>query len=314
MWLAWEIAIVLAVALTVLGAVLRRVDHPRARDLSPFAFEAAVLFALYTLWRIAGRLSIMEADQAIERGRQLWDLQQTMGLPDEADLQAMILPHPWIVQFANIYYAVAHVPAMVLCLFWLFARHRDYYPPIRNALAASTAACLAIQLWPVAPPRFVVELGIVDTPDLYDQSVYSALGYQVAGQLQAMPSIHVAWAVLVAVAVWRAGGRVVGHTRERARRAHHVGGDGDGQPLLARRHRRCRSGVAGAAGRPLAAQPVPPAAGRPGLGPAAPTGVRGRRRGPGTSALVGPVEQLGSADHVVNPGTPGDFASPHHTI
>lgn len=210
MWLAWEIAIVLAVALTVLGAVLRRVGHPRARDLSPFAFEAAVLFALYTLWRIAGRLSIMEADQAIERGRQLWDLQQTMGLPDEADLQAMILPHPWIVQFANIYYAVAHVPAMVLCLFWLFARHRDYYPPIRNALAASTAACLAIQLWPVAPPRFVVELGIVDTPDLYDQSVYSALGYQVAGQLQAMPSIHVAWAVLVAVAVWRAGGRVAG--------------------------------------------------------------------------------------------------------
>ncbi|MGI9603069.1 MAG: phosphatase PAP2 family protein [Acidimicrobiales bacterium] len=206
MWLAWEIAIGLAVVLALVGLGLRTVDHPRARALMPFAFEASVLFALYTLWRFAGRLSIMETDQAIERGRRLWEIQQTMRLPDEADLQAMILPYSWVVQFANIYYALAHVPAMIICLFWLFWRHRAYYPPIRNALAASTAACLVIQLWPVAPPRFVEDLGIIDTPELYDQSVYSALGYQVAGQLQAMPSIHVAWAVLVAVATWRAGG------------------------------------------------------------------------------------------------------------
>jgi len=205
-WLAWEIAIVLAVALAAVGLVLRSAAQPRARALMPFAFEASVLFALYTLWRIAGRLSIMETDQAIERGRQLWEVQQWLGLPDEADLQTMILPYSWLVQFANIYYAVAHVPAMIACLFWLFAWHRRYYPPIRNALAAGTAACLVIQLWPVAPPRFVDELGIVDTPELYDQSVYSVLGYQVAGQLQAMPSIHVAWAVLVAVAAWRVGG------------------------------------------------------------------------------------------------------------
>lgn len=207
MWLAWEIAIVLAVALALLGLILRGAGNPRARALMPFAFEASVLFALYTLWRFAGRLSIMETDQAIDRGRQLWEVQQWLGLPDEADLQAMILPYSWLVQFANIYYAAAHVPAMIACLFWLFVWHRRFYPPIRNALAASTAACLMIQLWPVAPPRFVDELGIVDTPELYDQSVYSALGYQVAGQLQAMPSIHVAWGVLIAVAAWRAGGR-----------------------------------------------------------------------------------------------------------
>ncbi|MDH3705878.1 MAG: phosphatase PAP2 family protein, partial [Acidimicrobiia bacterium] len=131
----------------------------------------------------------------------------SVGLPDEADLQAMILPYSWVVQFANIYYGGAHVPAMIICLIWLFAWHRHLYPPIRTALALSTAACLFIQLWAVAPPRFVEDLGIIDTPELYDQSVYSALGYRVAGQLQAMPSIHVAWAVLVAVACWRVGGR-----------------------------------------------------------------------------------------------------------
>lgn len=205
MWLPWEIAIVLAVALAMVGAGLRTAGSARARAAMPFAFEASVLFALYTLWRIAGRLSIMETDQAIERGRQIWELQQAVGLPDEAEVQAMILPYSWVVQFANIYYGGAHVPAMIICLVWLFAWHRPHYPPIRTALALSTAACLAIQLWPVAPPRFVEDLGIIDTPELYDQSVYSALGYRVAGQLQAMPSIHVAWAAVIGFGIVDAG-------------------------------------------------------------------------------------------------------------
>ena len=44
-------------------------------------------------------------------------------------------------------------------------------------------------------------LGIVDTPLLYHQSVYGRIGTGIASQLHAMPSVHVAWALLVGFGV-----------------------------------------------------------------------------------------------------------------
>jgi len=88
---------------------------------------------------------------------------------------------------------------LIAMLVWLFVRHRDGYPAVRNAVAASTAICLLISLVPVAPPRMLTSLGFVDLAARYGQSVYVALGSTAgADQLSAMPSVHVAWAVLVA--------------------------------------------------------------------------------------------------------------------
>jgi hypothetical protein len=94
-----------------------------------------------------------------------------------------------------------HFGTLFLFLVWLFFRHRDRYRPVRRVLALSTLVCLLVQLVPVAPPRFLP--GYVDTALQYHQSVYS-LGFD-ADQLSAMPSVHVAWAVLIGVAVARIG-------------------------------------------------------------------------------------------------------------
>ena len=50
---------------------------------------------------------------------------------------------------------------VIAFLVWLFFRHRDRYPRIRNVLALTTLTCLLIQLIPVAPPRLVPGLHIV---------------------------------------------------------------------------------------------------------------------------------------------------------
>src|SRR5258707_7520394 len=44
-------------------------------------------------------------------------------------------------------------------------------------------------------------IGMVDTAARYGQSVYSSTGAFEANQLSAMPSVHVGWAILVAIAV-----------------------------------------------------------------------------------------------------------------
>jgi len=144
----------------------------------------------------------MGIDDAIDRGARLWEIERALGLPDELAWQNAMVPHSLTTQAANIYYAGAHVPAMGIFLVWLFLRHADVYRGWRNTLAIITGVCLAIQLVPVAPPRLVSETGMIDTGLAYGQSVYGALGRGIAGQLQAMPSIHVAWAALIGWAVW----------------------------------------------------------------------------------------------------------------
>jgi hypothetical protein len=103
------------------------------------------------------------------------------------------------VQFWNGYYAIAHAPALIIFLVWLFVRHRDQYPRVRNTVALVTGISLSIHFLPLAPPRLYPELGFVDTAKQYGQSVYTTIGHGLSDQMSAMPSMHVAWAVIVGI-------------------------------------------------------------------------------------------------------------------
>ena len=203
MWLPWPPALALAGVLVVFVVGSGRVADRRVVVARAFAGEIALILALYALWRFAGGISVMKVDHALDRGRALWDLERRIHLPSELTLQRAVLPHPLLVQAANRYYAVMHVPALIAVLIWAFVWHRDRYPLVRNTLALLTGACLLIQLIPLAPPRMYPGLGFVDTAHQYGQSVYGAVGTGISDQLSAMPSVHVGWAVLVGLAaVW----------------------------------------------------------------------------------------------------------------
>ena len=165
------------------------------------AWESALLFGLYGLWQFAGSFTVMGTSGALPRARWLWDAERVLYLPSETDLQRLILPHPLLVQACNLYYDVLHFPLLGACLIWLYARHRAYYPRIRTTVALFTGISLLIQLIPVAPPRLLASTGMVDTAVQYGQSVYAWSGGFDADEFSAMPSVHVGWALIVAIAV-----------------------------------------------------------------------------------------------------------------
>ncbi|MFN8035562.1 MAG: phosphatase PAP2 family protein [Acidimicrobiia bacterium] len=206
MWLPWRDAVVVAGALGAYGTVAPRIAtvgarRPRVRASAGLAREAALVFALYALWQYAGTISVMGAEGAMRRGEAIWHAERFLHLPSEVALQRIGFHSDTLMRGANLYYLVAHVPAVIAFLVWMFFRHRDQYPRWRNVLAAVTATSLAIQLVPVAPPRMYPGLGFVDAAQRYGQSVYSALGHSGADQLSAMPSVHVAWALIVGIGV-----------------------------------------------------------------------------------------------------------------
>ena len=199
MLLSWNDAAFAALGLALLGWVWRR--SGRSGLLAPLAKETAVVLALYAFWMKSADWAVTRAVGATGHGLWVWRVERDVHLPSEVSLQRLLLPHPLWVQTANAFYAIVHVPALILFLVWLWFRHRDQYAKWRNAGAILTGACLLIQMIPVAPPRLLPQLGFVDTAVRYGQSVYGTGGIKIAPQLAAMPSVHVGWAVFIAVAV-----------------------------------------------------------------------------------------------------------------
>ena len=198
MSISWQEAAQIAafVGLAALAArlVLRR--HPSGWLVTDVLTECAILFALYALWQLLLDHTVTSTTGAVSHGRWLWRVERSLHLPSERTIQHGILSHGWLVTFFNQYYRLAHYGGLLIALAWVFSLHRQMYPWCRRMLVLTTAALtVPFQSVVVAPPRFLPELGLVDTA----QPSALLAGLRDPGQLTAMPSVHVAWAVLVAV-------------------------------------------------------------------------------------------------------------------
>ncbi len=199
--LNWQQAAGTAAGLAVVTLALRVPRKDKLTSVSTFTQESALVLALFALWQYAGSFSVMGPGGALGRSRAIWHFERAVHLPSETSIQRVFLPHPLVIQFFNLYYDSLHFAVVIACFIWLFVRHRDIYGRWRTTLVVFTGICLLVQLVPVAPPRMLPGSGLVDTGVLYHQSVYSSVAGFDPDQLSAMPSVHVGWAVLVAVAV-----------------------------------------------------------------------------------------------------------------
>lgn len=201
-WPTWSQAAIAAAIAGLVALTLRRSRPTRFGEVAgPAALEFAFVASLYSIWRMAKNLPLTQAEGAIDRAYDIVAVQEFLRLPSELSLQRFVLDHDWLARFSSYYYAIAHVPSLVIFLVWLYARHRDVYPHWRNALAILTAFCLFIRFVKVAPPRFLTDLGYTDVSVIYGLDVYGEAGTGVSSQFAAMPSLHVAWAAVIAFGV-----------------------------------------------------------------------------------------------------------------
>jgi hypothetical protein len=193
---SWQLSVALCCGLTTLWLALLLTG--RFAGVRSFAREFAVVVALLGLWQYVGHFVRTHSDGAMHRAVQVQDLQNWLHLPNELTVQRLVLPHPWLVQAMNGYYAFAHLNGMTIFLIWVWWRRRESFRTVRNTIVGSTLICLLVQTIPVAPPRLLIGGGYVDTALLYGQSVYGQYDTGLAAQLTAMPSVHVGWAFIVA--------------------------------------------------------------------------------------------------------------------
>ncbi len=164
---------------------------------------AEVLFIIpaYTAYQFVRGTVGGEAGTAFENANRLIHIEQRLGIFHEANLQQLILPKAWMVDFFNYLYIWGHLPVIIAVALWLYIRHRENYSLMRNAfLISGLIALIGFSAVPLAPPRYMPEFGFTDTI-IQAQSYYAFQNPKIVNQYAAMPSLHFGWDILVAIAV-----------------------------------------------------------------------------------------------------------------
>jgi hypothetical protein len=168
--------------------------------------EVLLIASMMVVYQGVRHLADGQTGLAFRYADWVWHLERTLRLPSEAAVQDWALSWPSTARLANLYYVGVHFPGTALAMIWLWIRHRPDYLRMRTEMAILTGLALALHVvFPLAPPRLVSGFGMVDTMLATGPSAYPDDTDGVANQFAAMPSLHVGWALLVAVALIRVG-------------------------------------------------------------------------------------------------------------
>jgi hypothetical protein len=159
--------------------------------------------ALFTAYKLARAVVDGRASTAFHNAHAVWDFERAIRLPGEPAVQAAILGDDLLVHAANAYYAYVHFPATAAFLLWMYLRRPAHYRWTRRTLAVLTGAAFVLHtVLPLAPPRLLDGIGMIDTGAVHGPAVYGPPQTDtLANQYAAMPSLHVGWALMVAVGV-----------------------------------------------------------------------------------------------------------------
>jgi len=165
------------------------------------ALRQLTLFAAaYYAYRIVRGIVEGQATVAFEHARWIVDAEKGIGLFFEPGLQHWAMGRSWLIDMADWTYLNSHFLLTSGFLIWLYlARNRAFYFVRNMFMIAMGLALIGYVLFPAAPPRLLPEWGFTDT-------VTNAVGPTQANTAKllfnpyaAMPSMHVAFALMIAV-------------------------------------------------------------------------------------------------------------------
>jgi PAP2 superfamily len=174
--------------------------------------QFAVIAAAYTAWRYArGAVAPSDLSAAFASGRDLVSFEDSIGALIEPDVQSWAQDQTWSSELARWGYANFHFKGSVLALLVIFFAYRGSYGFVRNTVIAAMAiSVLSYWLYPVAPPRFLEELGLDGgTAVTGNNALLSSPDDPLFNPVAAVPSMHVGLSVIFAWSLallvpWRA--------------------------------------------------------------------------------------------------------------
>jgi len=156
--------------------------------------EAVILIGLLYVYDRVTEAVAAHRVSADVHGQFLLHIEHQLRLALEGPANAWIAAHHSIQTVAVGYYELMHVPLATLLLVWSYFWRPAVYRPARNALISiNVVGLIVFMLYPVAPPRSLSGAGFVDSVNL------EWVSPEPVDHFGALPSLHLAWAIWVAV-------------------------------------------------------------------------------------------------------------------
>ena len=166
-------------------------------------YEVLFVVAGYLVYSQVRGLAGDRVFDAFINAYNLVDIERELGIFKEVTLQRWILPNATLVDFFNMVYFWMFFPFVIPSAVWLYIKRPRTYELARNAfLISGGIAVIFFLLLPTAPPRFLDHMGFIDTLNQSFTPTYSSIPG--VNHYAALPSMHVGWTFLLAVALFQA--------------------------------------------------------------------------------------------------------------
>ena len=161
--------------------------------------QIGMWFAAYYLYRLVRGIVDGQAAEAFANARAVVDFERTTrtffepGFQDWAAANAQ-----WLIDAANVAYVNMHLFGTTAFLVWLYFARNDAFYFVRNMfMVAMAVALVGYVVFPTAPPRFMPELGFTDTVTAMVGSEPANTANVLYNPYAAVPSMHVAFALMI---------------------------------------------------------------------------------------------------------------------
>ncbi|MER7488898.1 bifunctional glycosyltransferase 87/phosphatase PAP2 family protein [Streptomyces sp. NPDC126497] len=165
-----------------------------------------VAYAAYARVRLAvtGGSNSAGRARAEEHGQRILDLERLLHLDVEHAVNHAVVRIGWLRESFDFYYLSFHFAVPLTVLGLLYWRRPVDYRWARAGLGLTTLLALAgFWLYPLAPPRLMPGLGVVDTVhgvQDFSRPDYGTLTH-LTNQYAAMPSLHFGWSLWCGVVI-----------------------------------------------------------------------------------------------------------------
>jgi membrane-associated phospholipid phosphatase len=167
-----------------------------------FFREVLILVIAYMVYAQVRGLAADRTADAFRNAYNIINLERDIGIFWELAVQAAVLPQTTLVHFFNLFYFYGFFPLLIPTAVWLFWKRPHVYILTRNAfLISGGIAVIFFLLLPTAPPR-LIGMGFVDTLGRSLTPTHESLPG--VNQFAALPSMHVGWNFLMALALYLA--------------------------------------------------------------------------------------------------------------
>jgi len=167
--------------------------------------QLGLFAAAYGLYRLVRGLVDSRAAAAFDNARDLIALERSLDLFVEPAIHAWASGEAWLIDTASWLYVNSHFALTFATLAYIYLRRNRSFYFVRNMFLISMGiALVGYAAFPTAPPRFMTEWGFRDSVAEFTQGATTSASVDVLyNAYAAVPSMHVAFAVMIGVAMAR---------------------------------------------------------------------------------------------------------------